>query len=229
MIGRNTLSQLTFFLVATAGMVVLFCNYLVFFVVPNERIMGAVQRIFYFHVGSATACYAAVGVLCFASLYYLATTDRRSDLLAVAAAEVAFLFASIVLASGMIWGHSAWNTWFSWEPRLVSFLVLWLSLLSYIVLRNVSDSPQVATHASVIAILSAINVPIVIYSIKLLPTISQLHPQVVEKQGLRHPSFTTTMFYCLAALVILQALLIILRYRLGVLEESTEFKLKKGL
>ena len=118
----------------------------------------------------------------------------------------------------MIWGHSAWNTWFSWEPRLVTFLLLWLLLLAYNILRVFADDEKVATHAAVLGIISAVNVPIVIYSIRLLPNISQLHPIVVEKQGLKDPLFTYGMFYCMAAVVVLQFLLILIRWRIGKLE-----------
>lgn len=211
-----------------AAALIIYCNYLVFLIVPNERLMGAVQRIFYFHVGAATACYVAIAVLACGSLYFLATRSRLADILASASGEVAFLFCSMVLASGMIWGHSAWNTWFSWEPRLVSFLILWLVLLAYNILRNFSKPEQTATHAAVIGIIGAINVPIVIYSIKLLPGISQLHPQVVERQGLRDPLFVSAMFYCLAGLVVLQFLLIALRVRVGILEELAQVEEKNA-
>lgn len=210
------------------GVLLFYCNYLVFLVVPNERIMGPVQRIFYFHVGAATACYVSIAILFLGSVMYLATSGRKSDTLAHAAAEVALLLCSIVLVSGMIWGKSAWNVWFSWEPRLVSFLLLWLLLLAYNVLRSFADSEQVATHSAVIGILSAINVPIVIYSIKLLPTISQLHPQVVEKQGLKDPLFISTMFYCMAGIILLQFLLIFMRYRIGLLEQDIAFNGEKN-
>lgn len=197
-----------------------YCNYLVFMVVPNEKMMGAVQRIFYFHVGSATASYVSIALLLFGSVFYLATRNKDADLLAHSAAEVGFVLCTIVLASGMIWGHSAWNTWFSWEPRLVSFLLLWLLLLAYNILRVFADPNKVASQAAVLGIISAVNVPVVIYSIKLLPNIAQLHPQVVEKQGLKDPLFVTAMFYCMVAMVVLQFLLVLIRWRIARLENK---------
>lgn len=195
-----------------------YCNYLVFMVVPNEKIMGPVQRIFYFHVGAATASYVSIALMLLGSVMYLATRKKESDILAHASAEVGFVLCTIVLISGMIWGHSAWNTWFNWEPRLVTFLLLWLLLLAYNILRMFADAEKVATHGAVLGIISAVNVPIVIYSIKLLPNIAQLHPQVVEKQGLKDPLFVSTMFYCMLGVIILQFLLIAIRWRIGKLE-----------
>lgn len=205
-------------LVGLAFGLIAYSNYLVFIVVPNERVMGPVQRIFYFHVGSAIACYCAFAVVLIASLGYLATRSRKLDLLNQAAGEVGFIFCTIVLVSGMIWGHAAWNTWFRWEPRLVTFLFLWLIFLSFNLLRAYADPRKISMHCAVLGILGALSVPLVVFSIKLLPQMAQLHPQVVENRGLKHPSFTFTMFFCMGALVFLQFFLTWLRYRIGCIE-----------
>jgi heme exporter protein C len=206
--------------ISLTGLIIAYANYLVFMVVPNERIMGAVQRIFYFHVGSAIACYVAFGIVFIAGLAYLARRDRLSDAISEAAAEVGFVFASIVLMSGMIWGKVAWNTWFNWEPRLVSFLLLWTIFLGYLFLRAFAEPARVATQCAIIGIIGALMVPIVIFSVKLLPQVFQLHPQVVENQGLREPLFVTTMFYSMGALTLFALLLIWLRVRLTLIENK---------
>jgi heme exporter protein C len=218
MIKSKVLSTITMIAAVFLLFYISYCNYVVFLLVPNEKIMGAVQRIFYFHVGSATASYVSLAVLLLTSMMYLSTRNKDADHLARAAAEVGFVLCTIVLISGMIWGHSAWNTWFSWEPRLVTFLLLWLLLLAYNVLRAFADDEKAATHAAVLGIISAVNVPIVIYSIKLLPNIAQLHPVIVEKQGLKDPLFISAMFYCMAGMIVLQFLLILIRWRIGRLE-----------
>lgn len=200
-----------------------YANYLVFLVVPNEQIMGAVQRIFYFHVGSAVACYLSLAVVLVGSLTYLAMRSNRADVASQAGAEVGFVFATIVLVTGMIWGQAAWNTPFRWEPRLVSFLVLWMILLSMLLLRSFATPSRVRSHASVLGIIGALSVPIVIYSIKLLPQTQQLHPVIVEKQGLA-PIFRSTLFWAMGAVVSLQALLVWIRFRIGV----TELSIDKG-
>ncbi len=169
---------------------VLAANVMVFTQVPNERVMGAVQRIFYFHVGSAMASYVMVAIVFLASVLFLATRSSAWDLLAQASANIALLFCLIVLLTGCIWGHAAWNTWWRWEPRLVSFLILTLLCFSYVILRKFSSSSeQNAVFAAVLGILVAINVPVVIFSIKFVDQLQQLHPQVVAKQGLRDTSY----------------------------------------
>lgn len=196
-------------------------QYFIFMVVPNEQVMGAVQRVFYFHVASALACYAAFGVVFIASLVYLTTLHRRADILSAAAGEVGFMLCTIVLVTGMIWGHSAWNTWFRWEePRLVTFLVLWLIFLSFTVLRNFGDPSKTATHASILGILGALSVPIVYVSIKFLPQSARLHPEVVEHGGLKDPSYWQAFGISVLALMLVCVVLVWIRYRLGVVESA---------
>lgn len=179
----------------------LFC---VFTIVPNERIMGAAQRIFYFHVGSIMAAYSMIAVLFFSSVFYLGSKKAEWDDLAAGAASVALLFCSIGLLSGMIWGHSAWNVWWRWEPRLVSFLVLWMILFAYAMLRGFSQSEGAQKNfAAVLGIISALNVPIVIFSIKLLDHTEQLHPEVVSKQGLKDSSYWYTFALSNVSLILL--------------------------
>lgn len=182
----------------------LYAIYSVFMIVPNEKVMGPVQRIFYFHVGAAIATYVSVGIIFLAALLHFATRNPFWDILSAATCEVAFVFCCIVMATGMIWGHAAWNTWFRWEPRLVSFLVLQLILLGILLLRAFGDKEKIPNHAAAFAILAAINVPLVVLSIKLLPQSAQLHPQVVEDRGLRDPSFVEAMMLGMAAMILLQ-------------------------
>jgi heme exporter protein C len=188
-------------------------------VVPNEQVMGAVQRVFYFHVAGALACYAAFAVVLVSSLWYLASRSAKADLVSAASGEVGFIFCTIVLLTGMIWGHSAWNTWFRWEePRLVTFLVLWFIFLSFTVLRNFGDPTKTATHSSVLGLMGALSVPLVYVSIKFLPQSQRLHPEVLEHGGLKHPSYWQAFGLSVVAMFVLTGLLIWVRYRIGVLE-----------
>lgn len=202
--------------------------YLVFMVVPNERSMGPVQRIFYFHVGSAVASYFSVAVLFAASLFYLSKRSPSSDILAQAAGETGMLFCTMVLFSGMIWAHSAWNTWFSWEPRLVTFLLLWMIFLAINLLRAFGEPARVAQHCAVLAILGAITVPVIIVSVKILPQIAQLHPQVIANRGLRDPSFKIALSVAAFAMIFVQFLLLSIRYRIGVAEQTLELRRQKN-
>lgn len=209
---RNPATQSV--LAALSGLGMCGALYLIFLVVPDESTMGPVQRILYFHASAASSAYVLLAVLLVSSGVFLASRDESWDELSNATASVAFLLCSIVLFSGMIWGHSSWNTWWRWEPRLVSFLVLWLILGSYRVLRWFSgDHEKERTLASVMGILAAVNVPIVIFSVKVLAASEQLHPQVVTKGGLSDlPNAQLTLFFTMAVMLIFSCWLTILFY-----------------
>lgn len=212
----NPQSRSTFIdsaLLALSTILIALSLYAVFVYVPNELTMGAIQRIFYFHVGSATACYISFGIVFFAAILFLSSRKEVYDMVLLSAGEVGFMFCSIVLISGILWGHSAWNTWFRFEPRLVSFLVLWLIFLGFVLLRKFGEPGKVAAHSAILGILGAITVPIVVYSIKLLPAAAQLHPQVLENRGLRDPKFTQALILTTLSLIIFQFFLIRLRFR----------------
>ena len=130
------------------GGLVAYSLYVIFLVVPNEAHMGAVQRIFYYHVASAFSCYLGFFIVLITGLAYLASRNEKSALIMDSAGEVGFVFCTICLGSGMIWGQVAWNTPFQLEPRLVATLILWMIFLSFNILRIFGD-PREASHQRV--------------------------------------------------------------------------------
>ena len=136
--------------------------WMVFQYVPDERVMGAVQRIFYFHVPSALVTFALVFVLLAASVAYLLTRRRVFDNVARAATETSLLFCSIVLITGPIWAKPAWGVWWTWEARLTTTLVLWLILAACLMVRGYApDRDTAARLAAVLGILAALDVPVI--------------------------------------------------------------------
>ena len=203
-----------------AVVLILLSLWLIFMEVPNEQVMGAVQRIFYFHVGAAIAAYLAFAAAFITGVLFLLNKEPLHDAINEAAGEVGFVLCSMVLISGMIWGHSAWNTWFRWEPRLITFLLLWLIFLAFVILRAFGDEETGSAHAAILSIIGSATVPLVWLSVKLLPQAARLHPQVIEHQGLRHPLFIVALLTSIVALVSLTTWLVALRSRLGLLERA---------
>jgi heme exporter protein C len=121
----------------------------------------------------------------------------------------------------MIWGRVAWNAWFQFEPRLVTFLLLWLLFLSYVLMRAYGDRQKIASQSAVLGILCSITAPVMWYSIKLLPQVAQMHPQVVARGGL-DPEFRLAFFFSMATMVVLACYLMVLRSRLGLLEQRIQ-------
>ena len=203
---------------AAAAIAVLVALTFAFMVVPNEQIMGPMQRIVYFHAGCATASYVIFLLMFFSSVGFFFTRAPAWTVAARAAGEVGLLLCTIVLLTGMIWGHAAWNTWFRFEPRLVTFLLLWLLLIGFNALQQFGDPEKREAHTAVLGLFTSLTVPLMVYSVKLLPNTQQLHPQVVAKGGFSHPSMLTALLLSILAMVLLSSLLVWMRFRIGVLE-----------
>lgn len=126
---------------------------------PTESTMGEVQRIFYYHVPAATCAYTLFLINFVASILYLWKRGEKADMWAATSAEVGLVFATVVLITGPIWGRVAWNTWWAWEPRLTTFLVLWLLYVSYLVLRRSAEAGSGSVLAAALAVFAFLDVP----------------------------------------------------------------------
>ncbi len=141
---------------------------LIFLYAPTEREMGEVQRIFYFHVPLAWIAFLAFFVVFFSSIMYLWKREEKWDTLAHCSGQIGLVFITLVLITGPIWGKPAWNTWWTWEPRLTASLVLWLTYVAYLMIRGFAgEESRGARFAAVIGIAGFINVPIVYVSINI--------------------------------------------------------------
>ncbi len=111
---------------AVAILMVIAAAYAAFFIAPEERTMGLIQRIFYFHVASAWAGFTAFFLCFLGNLLYVWKRDQKYDWLSVSGAEVGLAFTTVVLITGPIWAHPVWGIWWTWDARLTSTFVLWL-------------------------------------------------------------------------------------------------------
>jgi heme exporter protein C len=142
------------------------------FLTPKDAAQGDVGRIFYYHVPIAMLSLIFPYLNLVGSLAYLFWRNRdplkalTADAFAVASAEVAVLYSSITLLTGMTWGRVAWGIWWTWDARLTSMLLLWLLYVSYLMLRSFSSSGQGKTLAAVLSVFAAVDVPIVYMSIR---------------------------------------------------------------
>jgi len=187
--------------------------YMALIYAPTELTQGPAQRIFYIHIGSAIITYVAYAVTCVASLGYLWRRAEAWDMLARASAEVGLLLNTILLLSGAIWGKAIWGTWWSWDARLTSTLILWFIYAGYLMLRSYGgNTPQIARSAAVIGIIGVIDIPIINQSVRWWRT---LHPApIVERANpALPPEMLQAMFVALLAFLILYAFLTVQRFR----------------
>jgi heme exporter protein C len=198
---------------AATFVVMVVALYMVFVYVPSDRIQGIIQRVFYFHVPLAIMCFVAFGTVAVASILFLWRGTRVWDRLAHSAAEVGMVFCSLVLITGPIWARPAWGTWWTWDARLTTTLILWLIYAAYLMLRSVSGpGDQGARYAAVLGIVGAVDIPIINRSVYWWRTI---HPAVLVTRtggtGLSDPRMQATFGICFLAFFLLFLLLVWVR------------------
>jgi heme exporter protein C len=197
-----------------------FALYEALIVAPTEATMGDVQRIFYYHVPSAWTAFLLFLINFVASVAYLIRRNPKADILALVSAEVGVVFCTVVLITGPIWARPVWGIWWTWDLRLTLTLVLWLIYVSYLVLRRFSTSSQTPKLAAVVAILGALDVPLVYFSIWFFRT---QHPSpVIGGGGSLDPRMAHVLLINWAAFSCLAWLLCWTRYRLEVVTREVE-------
>lgn len=159
-----------------AAIMLVIALFLVFFFAPDERTMGNVQRIFYFHVGEAWVAAITFLIALIAGVSYLRNPSDNKDTIALASVEIGIIFTTMTIVSGSIWGRPAWLTWWTWTPRLTSITVLWLVYMAYFMLRGaVEDDERKKRYAAVYVIAAFVTVIMTYISIRLL---RDIHPVV---------------------------------------------------
>jgi len=181
--------------------------YMVFVYVPTEKHTGIVQRIFYFHVPLAWSSFLAFFITFIFSILYLWKRATKWDTIAHASAEVGVVFTTLVLITGPIWAKPVWGVWWTWDARLTTSLVLWLTYIAYLLVRSyVTEPARGARFGAVIGIVGFIDVPIVFLTVNLWRT---QHPTTIIFEGGLTTPMLMTLLVCVAAFTVLYVLLTI--------------------
>jgi heme exporter protein C len=148
--------------------------YYALFASPPDFQQGETVRIMYVHVPSAwisMACYSFIAVMSAVALIW---KHPLADIAARSAAPLGAGFTLIVLITGSLWGKPTWGTWWVWDARLTSVLVLFFLYLGHIALTNAFDNPQRgARAAAVLALVGFVNIPIIKFSVDWWNTLHQ--------------------------------------------------------
>lgn len=143
-------------------------------VAPPDAVQGQAQRLMYVHVPAAWLAYACFATVLVASVAYLLTRDLRWDRRAQAAGELGVGMTALAIALGSIWGRPVWGTWWVWDPRLITTVVLLLVYAGYLSVRGLGDDRGTgARRAAAVGILGFVNVPIVHFSVVWWRTLHQ--------------------------------------------------------
>jgi heme exporter protein C len=193
-----------------------------FLLAPTDAIQGDVQRIFYFHVPMAWDAYLAFFIVFAASIVYLWRRDERWDWLARASAEIGTIFTTLVLITGSIWGRAVWGTWWQWDPRLTTTLILWFIYVGYLMLRSYSGAASSgARAAAVLGIVGFVDVPIDYLSVTWWRSLHPASTYIVDNgSAALPPAALFAFFVSLITFTLLFAFLLVLVYRLQHLQSA---------
>lgn len=193
--------------------------YLIFLVAPPEATLGDAYRVFYLHVPAAWVSYLAFGVTLIGSIRYLLNKDYKWDSIAEASAKLGITFNLVALLSGSIWANLAWGSYWNWDPRETTTLILLIVYIAYLTFRMaVEDRERRARLSSVLGVLGFLSVPLSYASVELMT----LHPGGGAPLSRLNLNLTMmgTLFVALFGLTIIYIYLLRMTYTVMKLEEN---------
>ncbi len=188
------------------------------FIAPTDYQQGESYRIMFIHVPSAWMSMLVYVVMATAGAVALAWKTRLSEMLATACAPVGASFTLIALITGSIWGKPMWGTYWVWDARLTSELVLLFLYLGFMALQASIDDPRRAARAAaILALVGVINIPIIHFSVEWWNTLHQ--PASVSKISAPsiHPSMLWPLLINAAGFHLFFATAVLIRMRTEVL------------
>ena len=191
--------------------------YLALFVAPPDYQQGEAVRIMFVHVPAAWMASFVYGLMALASAVALIWRHPLADIAAQAAAPLGAGFTLLCLVTGSLWGEPMWGTWWVWDARLTSVLVLFFLYVGYIAVVNGFDDPTRGARAgAVLALVGVVNLPIIKFSVDWWNTLHQ--PASVFRMG--GPTIDTSMlvplFVMAIAFMLYFAALLMLRMRTAI-------------
>ena len=195
--------------------------YLGLIVAPADYEQGESYRIIYVHVPAAILSMFVYVVMAVSSAIFLIWRMKLADIVAQASAPIGASFTFLALATGSLWGKPMWGTWWIWDGRLTSELVLLFLYFGYMALRSAIEHPQGAARAAaVLAVVGVVNIPIIHYSVEWWSTLHQ--PATITKIGKPtiHRSMAIPLFLMIIGFQLLYAYVLLLRTKIGILQRE---------
>lgn len=175
------MQKAVFFCAIFGGVALAVSQWFIYEYAPIESQLGVMQKIFYTHLPLAWWAFVSFFLVFVSGIFYLIRRTAFWDSFAGAAAEIGLVLCTLALITGSIWARHSWNTWWTWDPRLTTALVLWFLYAGYMILRSM-DLPEIrkATLCAVTGIVAFADVPLVFFSARLWRSI---HPAVFASKG----------------------------------------------
>jgi len=196
------------------------------FTAPPDYQQGRTVLIMFIHVPAATVAMSIYGVIAVCSLLSLVWRHPLSDTAARAAAPFGALFTVLGLITGSLWGKPMWGTYWVWDGRLTSFLLLLFVYLGYMALWNaIEDETRAARAAAILALVGAVNIPIIHFSVEWWSTLHQGESIV---SGSTAPVFLAPLLIMMLGYTLLFATLWMIRIRTAILERRARNLMQAG-
>ena len=197
--------------------------YLGLFVAPPDYQQGETVRIMFVHVPAAWMSMFIYVLMAGAGAMVLSWQVKLAEVLASVCAPIGASFTLLALASGSLWGKPMWGTWWAWDARLTSELILFFLHLGVMALRASIDDPRRAARAcAILALVGVVNIPIIHFSVEWWNTLHQ--PASVSKLGKPtiHIDILIPLLVMLAAFQTFFFTVVLMRMRNDILERERE-------
>jgi len=183
------------------------------FLSPEDYIQSHSVRIMYVHVPSAWISLGIFSLIALLSVVSFIFKNKNFSLIAKSLAPSGFVFNVIALVTGSIWGKPTWGTWWAWDARITSMLILALFYSMYILAWRIYDKKeQVIKITSIIAIVGVINVPIIKFSVDWWSTLHQNSSVNILSETSIHPSMLVPLLIMTAAFILFSLLIFLMKY-----------------
>jgi heme exporter protein C len=180
---------------------------------PQDYLQGDSVRIMYVHVPSAWISLGIFSTIAFLSFLVFIFKNKNFFLIAKSLAPAGLVFNIIALVTGSLWGKPTWGTWWAWDARVTSMLILCLFYLMYIIAWRIFENKNyVIKVTSLIAIVGAINVPVVKFSVSWWSTLHQPASINLMSETTIHSSMLIPLAIMTAAFVLFSLLIFLMKY-----------------
>ena len=186
---------------------------------PEDYKQGHSVRIMYVHVPSAWISLGIFSLITLLSLSGYIFKNKNFFLIAKSLAPSGLVFNIIALVTGSIWGKPTWGTWWAWDARITSMLILAIFYLLYLIAWKIyKDKDQALKITTLITIFGIINIPIIKYSVEWWSTLHQ--PASIKFLGTSsiHPSMLVPLFLMLLVLLLYCALIFLMKYKTEIIK-----------
>lgn len=186
---------------------------------PDDYLQGVYAKIMYIHIPCA---WFSLGLYCMTGLLsvgYIAIKNPNFDIAAYACAKAGIVYTLITLVTGAIWGKPTWGTWWVWDARLTSMLVLFFIYFGYLALRNTYfEEGKAAMASSIFAVIGLVNIPIIKFSVHLWNTLHQESSFLGAKgitihQDFLYPLIASGLFFLFYTCIVLALLILKTAYK----------------